>query len=192
MKAVQAGIVATIVFSIVMYINSMIGLGMNVPEFLAGTMGGSVIVGWIVHFAIGIIWAFIYAGFLNRLLPISNDILRGLAFGVIVFIGAQVGFAIGMGMGMMPAADPNANMMMMMIGGVLTHLTYGATFGFFFKREAVAATTEPTHSTPPPTPPPAQSPPASESSESTGGDSSSGESGESGGGQEGEESKEGR
>jgi len=96
---------------------------MSPPEMMAGMIGVSVIIGWIMHFMIGIIFALLYAGFISSMLPIHNIWIKGLAFGVIAFVLGQVGM---MAMrAIFDIAGPDGNMMPMMIASLVGHIVFG-------------------------------------------------------------------
>ena len=80
-------------------------------------------VGYLMHFMIGVIFAAEYVYLFNPKVHISSRILKGALFGFVVFIFAQVMmFIIGK---MMPMPMPQDNMMLMMLGSLIGHLVYG-------------------------------------------------------------------
>jgi len=107
---------------------------MEAAAMLGTMMGGSIVLGWMAHFAIGIIFAYAYIYLLNAKLPIHNNYLRGALFGFIVFVFAQVFMAVMGAMGMAPAM-PKDNMMLMIIGSIMGHILYGIVLGAFIKKE---------------------------------------------------------
>lgn len=111
-KTILGGIVATLAMTMLMLIAPMMGMPkMNTGEMLGGIMGMPEAVGWMIHFVIGIIFAYVYVLLLNNKLPIANNYLRGAVYGFIVFIFAQIVMAMAGAMGMMPGM-PKENMMM--------------------------------------------------------------------------------
>ena len=62
-KGALAGLGATVVLSIIMVMKDAMGLmpELNVIAMLASMMGGSVILAWIAHFMIGVIWGVLFA-----------------------------------------------------------------------------------------------------------------------------------
>ena len=96
---------------------------MNPAEMLSGMIGVSVMVGYLMHFMTGIIFAAEYVYLFNPKVHISNKILKGALFGFAVFIFAQgTMFIIGK---MMPMPMPQDNMMLMMLGSLIGHLVFG-------------------------------------------------------------------
>ena len=134
-NVIIGGIVATLAMTMLMLVAPMMGMPkMNTGEMLGGMMGGSVILGWMMHFVIGIIFAYAYLYLLNKKLPVANNYLRGVIYGFIVFIFAQIIMAMMGAMGMAPEM-PNENMAMMIVGSIMGHLVYGTVLGAFIKKE---------------------------------------------------------
>jgi hypothetical protein len=134
-KAIIGGMVATIAMTLLMMTAPMMGMPkMDAAATLGGMMGGSLVMGWMAHFAIGVIFAYAYIYLLNDKLPISNNYLRGAVFGLIAFVFAQIMMA-GMGaMGIMPKM-PMDNIGMMIVGSIMGHVLYGIVLGAFIKKE---------------------------------------------------------
>jgi len=90
-QSIIGGIVATVIMSVFMFLVSFVGFPkMNPPAMLSGMMGVPLVVGWIMHFMIGIVFALAYAFLLFNLIKKSGGIIvRGIIFGVVVFIFAQ-------------------------------------------------------------------------------------------------------
>ncbi|MDZ4709617.1 MAG: DUF6789 family protein [Saprospiraceae bacterium] len=135
-QALIGGIIGTAVMTIVMMIAPMMGMPkMSPPELLSMMIGFPVLVGWIMHFMIGIIFAIAYAlFFINLVKKVSNNILKGALFGMAVFIFAQIMMAI-MGM-MFPMPPVEGSMMLMMVGSLLGHVIFGITVAQFVKEQA--------------------------------------------------------
>lgn len=135
-QAVIAGIVATAMMTAVMFLAPLMGLPrMNVAEMLHGMVGIPVWLGWVMHFVIGIVFAVAYVQWFNFRLPIENDLVRGMVYGVLVFVFAQVMMMLMRAMGMGAEPGPEANMVMMAIGSFIGHLVFGLGLGLFIKRE---------------------------------------------------------
>ncbi len=125
-KAVLAGIVGTIAMTLVgLYVAPIMGMpAMNPAAMLAGPMGGSMALGWVGHFMIGIILAVIYAAVAGNL-P-GSGALRGAIYGIAPWLMAQL---IVMPMMGMPVFSGS---MMMAMGSLIGHLVYGATVGAIY------------------------------------------------------------
>jgi len=126
-QATIAGIIATVVFSIVTMIAPMIGMPkMNPPAMVSMMLGVPMFVGWLLHFMIGIIFAISYAFlFINLLSKVSSNLLKGVIFGFAAFVFAQIMLAI-MGL-MLPMPPMDGSMMMNMIGSIMGHVIFGIT-----------------------------------------------------------------
>ncbi len=84
-KGMVAGLIATLVLSVLMVMKSKMNL---MPEFdivamLTGMMAApSPIAGWLAHFAIGVIlWGGLFA-WLDPELPTNSHVLKGIFFGI--------------------------------------------------------------------------------------------------------------
>jgi len=135
-KTLIGGIIGTAVMTLVMMIAPMMGMPkMSPPEMLSMMMGFSIVVGWMMHFMIGVIFAMAYAFFfINVVKKVSNNILKGAIFGMAAFIFAQIMMAI-MGM-MFPMPPMEGNMILMMVGSIMGHVIFGITVAMFVKEQA--------------------------------------------------------
>ena len=123
-KSILGGIIGTVIMSIMMFIASMMGMPkMSPPNMLASMMGMPVIIGWVMHFMIGIVFALAYTYLFAPKIKISNIFLKGSIFGFVAFIFAQIMLAI-IG-AMLPMPEMEGSMMLMMIGSIMGHLIYG-------------------------------------------------------------------
>jgi uncharacterized membrane protein YagU involved in acid resistance len=134
-KSLIAGVVATAVMTLVMFVAPMMGMPkMNPADMLSSMMGVPIVVGWIMHFIIGIVFAVAYVLFFNSLVKISNKILKGALFGIAVFIIAQIGMGLmSLVFGEMPA--PEGSMVLTMVGSVLGHVVYGIVVALIVKEQ---------------------------------------------------------
>ncbi len=123
-KSLLAGIIGTIAMTFVIFIAPMMGMPkMSPPNMLAGMMGMPIAVGWVMHFMIGIIFAFAYTYLFAPKVKIGNIFLKGAVFGFVVFIFAQIMMAI-MG-AMLPMPKMEGSMFLTMIGSSMGHVIYG-------------------------------------------------------------------
>jgi uncharacterized membrane protein YagU involved in acid resistance len=113
---------------------------MSPPEILATMMELPILVGWIMHFMIGVIFAFAYAFFfLNWVKHVNSNVLKGVIFGVAAFIFAQISMAmLGALMGGIPAS--NDSVALTMIGSIVGHVIFGIVVALLIKQEDVAVT----------------------------------------------------
>lgn len=133
-QSILGGVIATAVMSMVMWLSSIMGMPkMSPPVMLSMMMGLPIIVGWLMHFMIGIIFAGIYAFvILNVLKKIGSSIFRGLIFGLIAFIIAQVSLGAMGSIFTMPPME--GSMLLIMIGSIFGHIIYGITVALFVKQ----------------------------------------------------------
>ncbi|MCD4696774.1 MAG: hypothetical protein K8S16_11095 [Bacteroidales bacterium] len=138
-QSVIGGIVGTAVMTMIMFVAPIMGMPrMNPAEMLSGMMGFPIIIGWFMHFMIGVIFALGYVLFFNKLLKkINSKVLKGAIFGFSVFIFAQVMMAMMEAiMGGMPS--PEGNMLLMAIGSITGHLVYGIVTVLFLRLKPIS------------------------------------------------------
>jgi len=103
--AVLAGLLATAVMTVLMYLGKAMGMPMDMPRMLGlmfvGPDSSGVVygLGLAVHFMMGVIFAVVYAVLFDAL-GVDADWLWGAVF------GAVHGVIAGMAFGMMPAMHP--------------------------------------------------------------------------------------
>jgi uncharacterized membrane protein YagU involved in acid resistance len=122
-RAVAAGMVATLVMTAVgLWIAPLMGMpAMNPADMLAGSMGGSILLGWAAHVMIGTVLALGYA-IVAPLIP-GPLALRGALYAIAPFLAAQILVMPMMGM---PVFSGSAVLAM---GSLVGHLVYGAVLG---------------------------------------------------------------
>jgi hypothetical protein len=133
-QAIVGGLVATLVMTLVMMVGPMMGMPkMNPAAMLSMMMGFPLIVGWIMHFMIGVIFALMYVYFmLPMLIKLKNRIVKGAIFGMAAFIFAQIAMMVmGALFGGMPS--PEGSMVLMMIGSIMGHVIFGIVVALFVK-----------------------------------------------------------
>ena len=123
-KTILAGIIGTAVMTLVMMIAPMMGMPkMCPPEMLSGMSGMPVFVGWIMHFMIGIVFAFAYTYLCIIKWKFNNVYLKGAAFGIVAFIFAQIMMKM-MGM-MIPMPKMKGSLMLTIMGSLMGHIIFG-------------------------------------------------------------------
>lgn len=124
LMTIFAGIIGTGIMTVVMMIAPMMGMPkMSPPKMLAGMMGFPVAVGWIMHFMVGIMFAFAYTYLCFLKTKVKNIWLKGVLFGIVAFVVAQLMMRI-MGM-MMPMPKMEGSMIMMAVGSLMGHIIFG-------------------------------------------------------------------
>ncbi|MFU8842697.1 MAG: DUF6789 family protein [Bacteroidales bacterium] len=133
-QAIVGGLAATLVMTLIMMLGPMMGMPkMNPAAMLSMMMGFPLIVGWIMHFMIGVIFALMYIYFMLPLLKkLKNRIVKGAIFGMAAFVFAQIAMMImGALFGGMPS--PEGSMVVMMIGSIMGHVIFGIVVALFVK-----------------------------------------------------------
>ncbi len=101
---------------------------MNLPQMLAGMLGVSVVIGWIMHFMIGLIFAFIYVYWFNPSVHINSKAGKGLLYEIVVLVFAMIMMFLMTRVMPAPAAMMG-NMTLMIVGALIGHLVYGLMVG---------------------------------------------------------------
>jgi hypothetical protein len=136
-KGFAAGLVATLVLSALMVVKTMVGLmpQMSFPGLLAALMGapGKLLVGWIVHFMIGVIAYGTAIAWIAKSGRGNSFIVQGVLIAVVGWLtmmavlmpmaGAGL-FGLGMGIGV-PVMT------------LVLHLIFGAVLGWMYGRLAL-------------------------------------------------------
>ncbi len=126
-RALVAGIVGTVVMSLLVVAGPMMGLRMAGPwELLASFMKLPVAVGWIAHFMIGVVLAIIYAAVAASRLP-GSPWLRGALFAIAPWLVAQVMLMPMMGAGLFGGSA------LVALGSLMGHLVYGGSLGATYR-----------------------------------------------------------
>lgn len=122
-KTIVAGLVATAVMTAVGLMAPYMGLPkMNPAEMLSGMMGVPLMIGYLMHCMIGVIFAAAYVYLFNPKVHINSKLLKGALFGFVVFVFAQLMMLlIGMLMPMPEMGDKT----LMMVGSLIGHLVFG-------------------------------------------------------------------
>jgi len=83
-----AGIIGTTAMSAFMMLAPLMGMPeMNPPQMLSSMMGFPILVGWVMHFMIGITFSMAYVFFLIKLVnKISSKILKGVICGLYLYL----------------------------------------------------------------------------------------------------------
>jgi uncharacterized membrane protein YagU involved in acid resistance len=133
-QSVVGGIIGTAVMTMVMFVAPMMGMPkMNPAAMLSAMMGMPIVIGWIMHFMIGVVFGLGYVFVFEKWVrKINNRVLKGAIFGFAVFIFAQVMMAVmGVIMGGMPS--PEGNILLIMMGSIIGHVVYGVVTVQFIK-----------------------------------------------------------
>ena len=133
-QSLIGGIVGTIAMTLITWMAPLMGFPkMSPPDMLAGMMGLPVFAGWVMHFMIGVIFALAYIFLIQKKLQkISNRYAKGVVFGMIVFVFAQI-MMLAMGAVFTSMPSPAGSMALIMLGSVIGHVVYGVVVVLFSK-----------------------------------------------------------
>lgn len=128
LQPIAGGFVATVVITMMMYWVAPLLLGspMDIAKMLGDFLGIGRSGGLVVHFINGsLIFPLVYAFVLFGVLP-GGPVIKGVAFGVALWLIAQGVVMPLMGAGFFSA---NAGGVMASVASLFGHLVYGATLG---------------------------------------------------------------
>ena len=129
-KGIVAGLVATIVLSVLMIMKSKMGImtDVNVIAMLASKMGGNSVMAWFAHFMIGMLgYGIAYVVIFSKL-PFNSIILRGVALGMAGWVAMMIAI-----MPMINAGLFGLNLasgMMVPVATLMLHIIFGAVLSF--------------------------------------------------------------
>lgn len=134
-RTIVGGVAGTAVMTLMMYmVAPMMGIHMDIAQMLGSVLGNSWSAGLIMHFINGtVIFPAVFATVLYNRLP-GAPIVKGTAWGVLLWLLAQAVVMPMMGAGFFSAAMGG---FMPAMGSLIGHVLYGATLG------ATASTPEP-------------------------------------------------
>ncbi len=133
-RAVAAGLIGTAAMTALLLVEPSVGLPrIAIGQILSTSLGSASAhlpvgptAGWIIHFTTGALLALIYARWFVRRLP-GAALVRGLVYGGMVFVVAQVTFLPLTGGG--PFSRGNVELL---AGSLLAHLVYGGITGWIY------------------------------------------------------------
>ncbi len=117
-----------------MFMGNLMGIQMNVPKMLASMFGGNLVIGWIMHFMIGIILAIGYGLLFYDKIKVSKYWLRGVIYGIVPWLMAQLLVMPMMtsmnGMGF--SAGLFSGSAIMATASLMAHFIFGAIVGLIY------------------------------------------------------------
>jgi len=133
-RAAVAGLVGTAAMTALLLVEPSIGLPkIAMGQVLSTSLGLTTAhlsigpaLGWCLHFVIGMVLAVIYAWAFDARLP-GPPIVRGMLYGAMVFVVAQVVFMPLVGGGFFSRGD-----LELITGSLLAHLLYGGVIGWSY------------------------------------------------------------
>ena len=136
LRGIIAGLVATIVLSILMLLKGMMGMmpELNVIKMLAGQMGGSPVMGWLAHFVIGVIIYGLAFANLRGLLPGGSNLVKGIVLSIVGWLIMMIAVMPMMGAGLFAM-----NMgMMATVATLVLHIIFGLVLGLTYDKVGVS------------------------------------------------------
>lgn len=134
-SAVIAGVIGTTAMTLLTFMAPLMGIEMNIPSMLASTFGAPIVVGWIMHFMIGIVLAINFAALFLPKFGSSNKIKSGAMFSLIPWLMAQV-----VVMPMMTIMNGGgygdgffSGSIMIAFASLMGHLIYGIVISLIYK-----------------------------------------------------------
>lgn len=140
-RAAAAGLAGTAAMTALLLIEPSVGLPrIAIGQILSTSLGLASArlaigpaVGWGLHFLIGMLLALIYAAVFARRLP-GTPLARGMAYGALVFVVAQLAFMPLVGGGVFSRGDPE-----LLAGSLIGHLVYGGLTGWIYGAAGIPA-----------------------------------------------------
>jgi len=129
LKGVIAGLVATVVLSILMIMKGNMGLmpDVNIIAMLAAKMGGNSIMAWVAHFMIGVIgYGLVYVYIFSNL-PFNN-LIRGVLLGLAGWLAMMVAIMPMMGAGLFGLNL--ASGVMVPVATLMLHIIFGVVLSY--------------------------------------------------------------
>ncbi|TSA27176.1 MAG: hypothetical protein D4R68_06040 [Ignavibacteriales bacterium] len=134
-SALIAGFVGTVAMTVFTYMAPLMGFSMDIPKMLSSMFGNILVVGWFMHFMVGIILAVSYGFIFYNKLSFSNSIVKGAAFAILPWLMAQLVVMPMMtsiqGMGFSTGLFSGSFLIAM--ASLMGHLLYGAVVGKLYK-----------------------------------------------------------
>lgn len=129
----KSGLIATAVMTLIILMAPMMGMPkMLIGNMLADFMHLPVFIGWVAHFMIGTVLAGMYVYVFKNILP-GTDALKGMLYGMIPFLMAQIAMMPMMGMGFFTSGAGEMQMKMI-LGSMMGHIVYGLVLGLSAKQ----------------------------------------------------------
>ena len=125
-KIFLSGIIAAAIMSLLIAISPVLGFPrLAVWQIISSVLKTSLVIGWSAHFAIGVIFAFVYF-YLKKSFKIFLGIFGGLIFGFGIFLGVQAFTFLFL---------KNSFEILSALGSLIGHLVFGGILGYLIKKE---------------------------------------------------------
>jgi len=138
-KPIYTGVIATAAMTAVLALMPLTGIQqVNLASLVGSEAIGFIILGWVIHFVVGIAYAFVYKILINEYLPIESDIGRGMVYGIIIFVFSTMGVLIINLLGFV-SWNMKESMSLAAFGYILSFIVYGAVVGGMLKRHSIVS-----------------------------------------------------
>ncbi len=137
-EALYGGFIATFAASVLIQMNNAIG---KIPEVHVASTLSSIVgasdrwPGWLAHFLLGIVIFPLIFSLLERRLPVRTYAVKGLIFGVLIWLGMMLVFMPVSGAGMFGLSRGGV----VPIVTLVLNLIYGLLLGIFYGWDMVPA-----------------------------------------------------
>ena len=140
-RAIIAGLAGTVMMTLFTYMGQFMNIKMDIPAMLSTMFGGNLVLGWIMHFMIGIILGVSYGALFYSKFNISPTWLRGAIFAIIPWLMAQIVVMPMMNImnGMTYSSGFFSGSIMMAMASLMGHFVFGAVAGFIYNPEVKLA-----------------------------------------------------
>ena len=126
-KAMLAGVAGTVVMTVFSFVSQYIHLpSTDFRDMIAGHLQTTATIAWVVYFAMGIFFAYLYGTYFRMRLP-SHSWMRGVVYAVFLWGLMEVVLMPIFGMGFFSGSMPAAFGMLVGMG------LYGATVGYLYE-----------------------------------------------------------
>lgn len=139
-SALFSGVAATIAMTVFTLMAPLMGIEMDIPAMLSGTMGAPIIIGWAAHFMIGIILALSFAAIYYPKFGSKNKIKSGIIFSIIPWLMSQVVI-----MPMMSIMNGGSyfsgffsGSIILAMASLMGHLLFGVVLGLTYKTDSIS------------------------------------------------------
>ncbi len=129
-SGVIAGLVATVVLSVMMVIKGKMGVmpELDIISMLAGMMGAGAFIGWLMHFMVGVGYGVAFSQ-ISKFLP-GSFVTKGIFIGLLGWLVMMVALMPMMGAGFFAIKMG----MMAPVMTLVLHVIFGAVLGMVYKK----------------------------------------------------------
>lgn len=140
-RAIIAGLAGTVMMTLFTYMGQFMNIKMDIPAMLSTMFGGNLVLGWVMHFMIGIILGVNYGALFYSKFNINPTWLRGAIFAIVPWLMAQIVVMPMMNIinGMSYSSGFFSGSIMMAMASLMGNFVFGAVIGFIYNPEVKLA-----------------------------------------------------